>query len=62
MLRSCTSSDKNQIAIANQEDFPIYINILAIDAAGTITVIFPNHWTNLAQQILIPPKTTLKVP
>ena len=51
-----------QFAIANQEDRPIYVNILAIDAEANITVIFPNHWTNLTQQILIPPKTTLKIP
>ncbi len=51
-----------QFAIANQEDRPIYVNILAIDAEANITVIFPNHWTDLIQQILIPPKTTLKIP
>ena len=51
-----------QFAIANQEDRPIYINILAIDAEGEITVIFPNHWTDLASQISIPPQTTLKIP
>ncbi len=51
-----------QFAIANQEERPIYINILAIDAERTITVIFPNQWTGLAQQISIPPRTTLKIP
>ena len=51
-----------QFAIANQEDRPLYINILAIDAEGEITVIFPNHWTDLAAQISIPPQTTLKIP
>ncbi len=51
-----------QFAISNQEEHPIYINILAIDSEGTITVIFPNQWTGLAQQISIPPRTTLKIP
>lgn len=52
-----------QFAISNQEEFPIYINILAIDSEGTIIVIFPNHWADLAQKnISIPPQKTLKVP
>ena len=51
-----------QFAVSNQEEFPIYINILALDSEGTITVIFPNHWTDLATNISIPPRTTLKIP
>ena len=51
-----------QLEIANQEERPLYINVLAIDSEGTITVIYPYQWTDLAQQILIPPRTTLKVP
>ena len=39
-----------QFAIANQEEFPIYINILAIYAEEKIIVIFPDHWTDLARQ------------
>ncbi|MDJ0636448.1 MAG: caspase family protein [Xenococcaceae cyanobacterium MO_188.B29] len=51
-----------QFSIVNQEEFPIYVTIIAIDSEGTIVVVFPNHWTNLAQQISIPPQTTRKIP
>lgn len=51
-----------QLAITNHEERPVYLNILAIDSEGEIIIIFPNNWTNLAQQILVPANKTLQIP
>ncbi len=51
-----------QFTVTNHEDRCIYLNILAIDSEGEIIIIFPNDWINSAQQIVVPPKTTVKIP
>ena len=51
-----------QFAIANKENRSLYISVLAIDAEGQIIVLFPNHWTRLAEQTTIPAHKTIIIP
>lgn len=48
--------------IENNESSDLYVSILVIDAAGEMTVIFPNDWSASETAALIKPKQKLVIP
>lgn len=48
--------------IENKESSDLYVSILVIDAAGEMTVIFPNDWSASETAALIKPKQKLVIP
>lgn len=48
--------------IENQENRDLYLSVLVIDAAGVMSVIFPNQWTAAVAATLLPAGQTLQLP
>jgi hypothetical protein len=51
-----------QFQIANREPRDLYLSVLVIDAAGVMSVIFPNQWTAATAATLLPAGSTLSLP
>jgi hypothetical protein len=51
-----------QFSIQNNESRDLYVNVFVIDAAGDMTVIFPNQWTASAEVMRIAAGRSLQLP
>lgn len=51
-----------QFQIENRENRDLYLSVLVIDAAGIMSVIFPNQWTASVESTLLPAGATLRLP
>jgi hypothetical protein len=51
-----------QLQVTNNEPNPLYLNVLAIDPSGEMSVIFPNQWTADEEVMQIASGQTLKIP
>lgn len=50
------------IEVTNQEEFSLYLAVLAIGDDGSITILHPAHWDSPEAASLVEPKTTTPVP
>jgi hypothetical protein len=50
------------LMVQNNDDRDLYLTVLVIDAAGEMTVIFPNQWTATAEVMRIAAGQTLQIP
>lgn len=51
-----------QLQVTNNEPDPLYLNVLAIDPSGEMSVLFPNQWTADEEVMQIASGQTLKIP
>ncbi|BBD63193.1 peptidase C14 caspase catalytic subunit p20 (plasmid) [Nostoc sp. HK-01] len=61
-LNQLAVGTKIAFKIQNNENQPIYVSILVIDADGEMTVIFPNNWSAMQTASLVEAKQTQIIP